>query len=104
MNPKNAKKVEEASKEELKVEAVENGKEDIVKGRAIVPLNLREKASLDSKIVTVLMPGTEILVNKSIPNEKFYKVSVAIDDVTMQGFCAKEFISLDGKQDVGKSD
>lgn len=102
MNPKNVKKVEELKEEEAKVETSE--KEDIVKGRAIVPLNLREKASLDSKIVTVLMPGTEILVNKSIPNEKFYKVSVAIDDVTMQGFCAKEFISLDGKQDVGKSD
>jgi hypothetical protein len=100
MNPKNVKKVEE----ELKVEAAKEDKEDIVKGHAIVPLNLREKASFDSKIVTVLMPGVEILVNKSIPNEKFYKVSATIDDVTMQGFCSKEFISLDGKPDVGKSD
>ena len=103
MNPKNVKKVEE-QKEEVKVEAAKEDKEDIVKGHAIVPLNLREKASFDSKIVTVLMPGFEILVNKSIPNEKFYKVSATIDDVTMQGYCAKEFISLDGKPDVGKSD
>ena len=122
MNPKNVKndtkvktnvandveKVEDVPENENvanDVEKVEDVPEnEIVTGYAKVPLNLRNKASYEGKIISIIMPGIPVSINLSIPNDKFYKVSVKIDGVSMEGYCAKEFISLPGKQDGGKSE
>lgn len=54
-------------------------------------LNLREEASKDSKVLSILNKGTELVVSTEESTEDFYKVITATG---VEGYCMKKFITI----------
>lgn len=54
-------------------------------------LNVRSEASLESEVVCIIDPSTQIMVDEEASIEEFYKVYV---ETGAEGFCLKMFIKL----------
>lgn len=54
-------------------------------------LNVRSEASLESEVVCIIDPSTQIMVDEEASIEEFYKVYV---ETGAEGFCLKMFVKL----------
>ena len=52
-------------------------------------LNLREKPSLQGKVICVLNKGTELMVDRAESTDKWYRVYL---ESGLSGFCMKDYI------------
>ena len=57
-------------------------------------LNVRKEASKDSEVVCVIDKDTEFTVDIVRSTEDFYKVYTCVNDVLIEGFCVKQFVSI----------
>lgn len=57
-------------------------------------LNVRKEADKNSKVVCVIANGNEVTVDLDASTEDFYKVHTVVNDVLVEGYCAKEFIEI----------
>ena len=57
-------------------------------------LNVREAASTNAKIISVIPAGTVVRIIEEESTDEFYGVYVENDNVDFDGFCMKKFIRL----------
>lgn len=58
-------------------------------------LRIRSKSSLDSDVLAVIDKGTKLIVYGS--SKDFYRVSYKCDGIVIQGYCLKNYISVEGE-------
>ena len=54
-------------------------------------LNVRKEPSMDADVVTVLLIGAEVMVDKALSTEEFYKITT---ETGVEGYCKKDFIII----------
>ena len=54
-------------------------------------LNVRKEPSMDADVVTVLLIGSEVMVDKALSTEEFYKITT---ETGVEGYCKKDFIII----------
>lgn len=57
-------------------------------------LNVREEASLNSKVLIILDKNSTFKVDKKNSTEDFYKISLKKDSKVINGYCLKKFVEL----------
>ena len=91
----NTTNVEESTEEAIK-NIDENNNRNIAQATIIgyTKLNVRKNPSKDSEVVCIITKDSSITVDYNESTEDFYKVYVNVDNVSYEGFCMKEFISI----------
>ena len=91
----NTTNVEESTEEVIK-NIDENNNRNIAQATIIgyTKLNVRKNPSKDSEVVCIITKDSSITVDYNESTEDFYKVYVNVDNVSYEGFCMKEFISI----------
>lgn len=56
-----------------------------------VKLNVRKEPNMEADIVTTLLVGTEVMVDKAASTEEFYKITT---ETGVEGYCKKDYISI----------
>lgn len=60
-------------------------------------LNLRKEASKESDVVCTLAKGTEVTIDITESTEEFFKVYAVSGETLVEGYCIKDFISINIK-------
>lgn len=58
-------------------------------------LNVRKEPSKDSEVVCVITSGNTITVCMEYSTEDFYKVHTTVGETLVEGYCMKQFISVE---------
>ena len=58
-------------------------------------LNVRIEPNKDAEVLDIIVKDAEVEVNVTKSTEDFYKISITINDVLVEGYCMKEFIHIE---------
>ena len=89
---------ENTSKEEAQTtpETQEQPQADVIKFGEVSceRLNVRERATKDSKSIMILKSGDKLIINVDESTIDFYKVEIKIGTNVVEGYCMKKFITV----------
>ena len=89
--------VEEPIVEPVEEPKDEETKDENIKGAKLVKctkLNVRKEANKNADVVCIINEKSVITVNVEESTEDFYKVYTSDKEVLIEGYCMKEFISI----------
>lgn len=80
-------------------EETEEVEEDILPAviSGCAKVNIRKEASKTSEVVCVLANGTEVTIDVAKSTEEFYKIYTVSGETLIEGYCIKDFVSINIK-------
>lgn len=84
---------------EEEIEEPEEVEEDILPAviSGCTKVNIRKEASKTSEVVCVLANGTEVTIDVAKSTEEFYKIYTVSGETLIEGYCIKDFVSINIK-------